>query len=86
MDKEKEKEIRTAKRYINKMEYILDWAVDDDYYGSPRDKFEFDTKFVESVLRNTRKNMKISDKQKKCIKNIYNGFKIENYEEWLSRN
>ncbi len=30
--------------------------------------------------------MKISDKQKKCIKNIYNGFKIENYEEWLSRN
>ena len=80
------KQIRTAERYIVKMEYILDWANDDDYYGSPRDKFDFDTKFVESVLKNVRKNLRITDKQKKCIKNIYNGFKIDDYVEWLQRN
>lgn len=55
MDKERQKEIRTAEKYINKMQYIIDWAIDDDYYGSPRDKFEFDTKFVASVLKNTKR-------------------------------
>lgn len=81
------KQIRTAERYIVKMEYILDWANDDDFYSSPsRIHFDFDTKFVESVLKNVRKNLRISDKQKKCIKNIYNGFKIDDYVEWLQRN
>lgn len=78
-----------ANVYISKMQDIIDWANDDEYYRSPahsnNEDFNFDTKFIESVLKSVKKYNKISDKQKKCVDNIYNGFKIDNYVEWYMR-
>ena len=79
MDSEKQKLLEEAQKYVKKMEAIIDWAEDDEWYGSPRYNFEFKTDFIESVLCNTIKYKKITDKQKKCIDNIYKGFNIQKY-------
>lgn len=72
--------------YIDKMQDILNWAEDETYYRSPahpnNENFNFDTKFIESVLTTVKRTKRISEKQKNCVDKIYNAFKIDKHVEW----